>query len=208
MARDITARKSRLSKRTSIRRSSQGAGSTKPKTFKIFLSHSGGDAKRATRLAAALKDELYFISGGYGTEIFNTSEPEYRFKELEERLSAGEAWQFDSTNYEEELRAYLTQQLLDSSAYVLLVTPESLAAASGWVKFEIETARSHAIGENRRCFFPCVQPGASHLDLPEGANEFQAVKLDKGGRNRGRGIQELAVAVLDAFRERGRRSWD
>jgi hypothetical protein len=176
--------------------------STDPRTIRIFLSHSGLDAERARRLAAALKRELYQMSGGLETEVFNTSEPEHRYQDLKDRLKAGDVWLAEIEKYEEELRAYLSRQLLDSSAYILLVTPKSLAADSEWIRFDIETARSHAASARRRFFLPCVMGGAPLGDLPEGANQFQGAELSEaGGIIESEGMWDLARAVLDIVLE-------
>lgn len=95
----------------------------------IFLSHSGQDAERATALAAELERELALY--GMEVEVFNTSEPEHRFQE---------SYGTDQS----ELRAYLQEHLSASKAFLALVTPQSLAAGSEVIEFEMEVARDAA----------------------------------------------------------------
>jgi hypothetical protein len=129
---------------------------------------------------------------------FNTSEPEHRFYDLKEVLRSGENWAQRAQQYDEELRRYITQNLLSSEAYVLLVTGRSLTANSSWVKLEIETARSEALNHLQFFFFPCVADGASLGDLPEGAFEFQGIELEQT-----EGVAKLARTIVDGFSQRG-----
>ena len=145
------------------------------KKHQVFLSHSGHDANRATELAATLERRLADL--GDQVEVFNTSEPDHRYKDLRELLTAGENWRARAERYEDELRAYLTENMEESSAFLSLVTPNSLRATSKVIEFEMETARSMAM-RNRAFFFPCVADGASLRDLPSAAREFQGVELD------------------------------
>ena len=162
------------------------------KKRQVFLSHSGRDAHRATELAATLEQRLAEL--GDQIEVFNTSEPEHRYKDLRELLTAGQDWWARAEMYEDELRAYLTEKLEESSAFLSLVTPNSLTAASKVIEFEIETARSVAMREQMAFFFPCVTAGASLRDLPPGAMEFQGVDLDAE-----EGLTRLADAVHRAL---------
>ena len=182
-----------------VRGGGKGSSGTAPPRIKVFLSHSGRDAQRATRLAAALKEELRPYSGCEQVDVFNTSEPEHRFGGLEARIAAGDAWLPAWETYEEELRAYLSRHLLDSSAYVLLVTPESLSLASRWVEFEIEAAHARAL--EGHVFIPCVQGGATLAALPRGAKEFQGIALD-GHENSdpAEGVRALARAIANPVR--------
>src|SRR5438132_69034 len=110
------------------------------KKRQVFLSHSGHDAHRATELAATLERRLADL--GDQVEVFNTSEPEHRYSDLRELLTVGQDWGARAERHEDELRAYLTQNMDESSAFLSLVTPNSLRAASKVIEFEIETARS------------------------------------------------------------------
>jgi hypothetical protein len=114
---------------------------------------------------------------GYQIMVFNTSTVEDRFKELKSVLTSGGNWREQAEQYEEELRHYIEQNLIDSTAYILLVTPTSLRANSRWIRFEIDTARSKAMSERRPFFFPIVADGAALADLPSGAREFQGLDL-------------------------------
>jgi hypothetical protein len=172
----------------------QNAMSLTSKKRQVFLSHSGRDAHRALELAAKLEKQLAEL--GYPVEVFNTSEPEHRYKALHELLTAGEDWRSRAEQYEEELRRYLRQNLQESSAFVALVTPQSVRAASKVIEFEIEAARSAAVKNQRAFFFPCVADGARVQDLPPGAREFQGVDLNGEG-----GLTRLAEAVCRALSE-------
>ena len=142
----------------------------------IFLSHSGHDADRATQFAATIEKELARL--GHDVEVFNTSEPEHRYKNLQELLNVAEDWQLRAQEYEEDLRSYLRRNLEQSLAFLVLVTPNSLAAASRVIEFEIDTAKAAAKEQSRLFFFPCVAHGTTLRDLPEGAEEFQGIELD------------------------------
>ena len=147
--------------------------------LKIFLSHSGMDSDRSKSFQQELEDR--FKNLGYQVKIFNTSTVEDRFKELKSIIAGGDDWIEQVKQYEEELRKYLEQNLVDSTAYLLLVTPKSLKANSQWIQFEIETAKSKAIIEGRSFFFPCVADGAALADLPSAAMEFQGLELEAPG---------------------------
>ncbi len=162
------------------------------KKRQAFLSHSGRDARRSTELAATLEQRLADL--GDPIEVFNTSEPEHRYKDLQELLTAGQDWRARAEQYEDELRTYLTQNMEESSAFLSLVTPNSLRAASKVIEFEIETARSMAMKKQIPFFFPCVADGASLRDLPPNAMEFQGVELDKE-----EGLTQLVKAVHRAL---------
>ena len=158
----------------------------------VFLSHSGIDAPRAIELAARLEGEL--SNRGIQVEVFNTSEPEHRYKDLHELVTVGENFAVRAQQYEEELRAYLAENMEGSAAFVSLVTPASLEAASKIVEFEIETAHSLAKGRRIPFFFPCVAAGARLRDLPRGAMEFQGIALDTE-----EGLRRLADAIHRAL---------
>jgi hypothetical protein len=142
----------------------------------VFLSHSGRDAGRATEIAATLEQRL--AERGLQVEVFNTSEPEHRYEDLRELLLAGQDWRARAEQYDDELRRYLIQNMKESAAFLSLVTPNSLEAASRVIEFELQTARSMAIGKETPFFFPCVADGASLGHLPPAAMEFEGVDLD------------------------------
>jgi hypothetical protein len=145
-------------------------------TQQIFLSHSGHDAARATQFAATLEQELARL--GHRVQVFNTSEPEHRYQSLQELLNIGEDWRWRAQQYEQDLRSYLRRNLEESAAFLVLVTPKSLAAASSVIEFEIEAAKAAAKEQSSVFFFPCVADGATLRDLPDGAQEFQGIALD------------------------------
>jgi hypothetical protein len=161
-------------------------------THKVFLSHSGLDASRATELAARLKQEL--AHQGFDVEVFNTSEPEHRYEDLQELLATGEDFGARAAKYEEELRAYLAQNLTESSAFVSLVTPRSLQPASKVIDFELDTARELAQTRQTLFFFPCVADGATLRQLPRRAMEFQGIDLD-GELGMARVVEAIARAL-------------
>ena len=79
--------------------------------------------------------------GGVGAdsvpEVFNTSEPKYRFTDA----STGENQSFDPFGmYTDPLSAYLAERVRTADAYLLLATPASLTANSKWIEFEISIA--------------------------------------------------------------------
>lgn len=134
---------------------------------------------------------------GTSPEIFNTSEPEYRYKELKELISPGDDFRQKAYAYDEELKNYLKRHLSESAIYLLLVTPRSLDAHSGWIEFEMHAAREVLGTEHRRFFMPCVAGGATLRELPTPANLFQGIELDGEPRS----IHELARHIDDVLRE-------
>jgi hypothetical protein len=153
--------------------------------LKIFLSHSGLDAGHSLKLQGEIEGRLK----GCRIKFFNTSSVEDRFRELE--LTPGGDWRDQNKQYETDLRHYIEQNLADSTAYILLVTPASLRSNSRWIRFEIDIARSKAASGKRPFFFPCVLDGASLAKLPEGAREFQCVRVETP-----QGVEELTRAIL------------
>lgn len=153
----------------------------------IFLSHSGRDHDPACALARRLEKEL--AAAGHVVRVFNTSDPEHRFKEL--AIRGGSVWRDQIAEYEGELREYLLSNLLNSVAYILLVSWRSLQKESPWVAFEIETA--HELAGNRRVFFlPAVLDGA--WSLPGDSKIYQGVDLAAGD-----GFARLMEALVRAF---------
>src|SRR5215471_6741661 len=102
-----------------------------PNLVTLFLSHSGLDAALSVSIQRQLEHELNIR--GLRVKVFNTSTVADRFKELQ--LLAGADWRSEDTKYQKELQEYLQTNLRDSAAYVLLVTPQSLAAHSEWIRF-------------------------------------------------------------------------
>jgi hypothetical protein len=151
----------------------------------VFLSHAGEDHALSISLADQLRTHCADL--GHAVDVFNTSEPEYRFRELEERIRVGEPGDEAIVKWEEDLRDYLRTNIESSRAYVLLVTPKSLAKNSRWISFEMQVAREIAVrlqaarefaGRLTLYFFPCTV-GASLHELPGEAIYFQGVELDK-----------------------------
>ena len=93
------------------------------------------------------------------------------------KASSPESFAAAAQVYDQQLRDYLEKNLSTSAAYVLLVTPESLAADSAWIKFEIEQASQKARAVNGLYFFPCAADGAKLTQLPGQSQEFQGIEL-------------------------------
>ena len=147
----------------------------------IFLSHSGEDHDFATKLSNQIEKELR--CSGYDVDVFNTSEVQYRFEDIRERIRPGAIWSQEAARWESELKRYLKENILNSKVYLLLVTQRSLQMNSGWIAFEISIAQQEA--EKRLLFFfPCVSQGADLGQLPEGGRMFQGIDLtaEKGNR--------------------------
>ena len=160
------------------------------RTSRLFLSHSGLDAALAAQVQQEI--EAVFADRALGMKVFNTSTPHDRFKTLESWLAPGTPWAREVVAYEEELKRYLRQSLDESAAYLLLVTRASLAADSKWIRFEIDAARSIALGGRTSFFFPCVADGVTLSELPDDAKEFQGLRLgDPGWSGR------LATAIAE-----------
>lgn len=88
-------------------------------------------------------------------EVFNTSEPQHRFEDLEARTRRGEA--ADDLRWHLDLQAYLKGNIHAADVYVLLVSPRCLEKHSRWVAFEVQTvldASDHILR-----FLPCVLGG-------------------------------------------------
>ena len=143
----------------------------------IFLSHAGQDAEFARRLAARIECEWTRRQTAHEAHVFCTSEPQYRFKDLKQVLRPGSFWRRQVSEWEEELRQYLRQNLIGSAAYVLLVTKQSLEKHSTWIAFEIDVASEQTKERQQSFFYPCVAEGATFGELPEKAIRFQAIDL-------------------------------
>ncbi len=176
---------------------------TEPARHTIFLSHSGLDHALATRLAQDVEREVALLTGRPSVEVFNTSEPEHRFRA--EPPEAGPAGSEQVAQYEERLREYLRTNLLNADVYLLLVTPRSLRANSKWIAFEMATA--DGVGSSRDFFFPCAARGASLDQLPGAARRYQGVDLGPhpflGPRP---GFHELTRAICLSLSRGGRAS--
>ncbi len=129
-------------------------------------------------------------------EVFNTSEPEHRYATLESLISVGQRWLPRIAQYEVDLRKYLSDNLHDSAAFVLLVTPRSLAAASKVIEYEIDMAHEMTTKSQKVFFFPCVSDGAKLFQLPQKASNFQGVALDEPD-----GLMQLAKFIGRALED-------
>jgi hypothetical protein len=108
-----------------------------------------------------------------------SSKNEYRLKELKQVLRPEANWRAETERWEEELRQFLRQNLLGSTAYLLLVTEQSIKKNSAWIQFEIDIAfeRAKEVRPHGGFFAPCVAEGATLSDLPAKANRFQGIDL-------------------------------
>lgn len=150
----------------------ENLATTMDRKDQIFLSHAGEDSTFSRQLALEIGETL--AKSGSKVNVFNTSDPEHRFRDFLDIVSAGERW--DSSEWEEELRGYLRSNIQDSAAYLLLVTPISLQKNSQWIQFEIDTAadifRTQGIH-----FIPCACGDHCLRLLPEKARIFQGIDI-------------------------------
>ncbi|MFG6094817.1 hypothetical protein SPB21_12325 [Leptothoe sp. ISB3NOV94-8A] len=151
-----------------------------------FLSHSGDDAKEVTQFARALEVDMRAL--GIEVEVFNTSDPRYRFDEFKgyrfdeskDFLKMGDALQEILTRPLDALAQYLADNLIGSRFYLLYVTENSIAKRSAWITFEIHMARRLAIQSlegKPLAFIPCVTASSSFAKLPKLAISFQGIDL-------------------------------
>jgi hypothetical protein len=138
----------------------------------VFLSHAGEDGDKASHLAGWINDHVG--SKTRKLSVFNTSEPQNRFRESWDRLSPGAEWSVIGKRMDEDLRTYLRDNMVASRVYLLLVTPHSVTKHSEWIKFEIETAKGLTSDDlDSLAFIPCVTDGVS-LSFPlDGSELFQ-----------------------------------
>jgi TIR domain len=145
-----------------------------PRRWDVFLSHAGEDHATAAKFAEWLTDD--FRERGRNVTVFNTSVPEMRYRE---RPDPRDAFSAEAMNYDEQLAEFLIENMVESTLYLLLVTPWSLAKRSQWVAYEIRVAKALADHVHRRFFFPCLAEGAEMAQLValEDAAEFSAVDV-------------------------------
>jgi hypothetical protein len=87
----------------------------------IFLSHSGEDRELSIAIAKSIRDSFAEI------EVFNTSEPAYRFDA-------------NSSEGDKGLMTYLMENLDTAHIYLLLVTPRAVERQSKWIDAEFDAA--------------------------------------------------------------------
>jgi hypothetical protein len=164
------------------------------KKLSIFLSHAGEDQLIAIDLANKIKSAL--LGQGYKVDVFNTSEPEHRFKDLKDVLLPGDLWEPKIKRYDTELAAYLQKHLALSFAYLLLVTRNSLIKNSEWIEMEMSVAKEEA--ERKKLYFiPCVTEGAELSQLPKQAETF--LGLDISAED---GIDPLTTILIKTLQNR------
>jgi hypothetical protein len=162
----------------------------------IFLSHAGEDHLVATDLARKIKTSLF--KHGYNVEVFNTSEPEHRFKDIRDVLLPGDLWEPKIKRYDVELTDYLQQHLKGSFAYLLLVTRESLMKNSKWIEMEMSVAKEEA--ERQELYFiPCVTEVTELYEIPEKAMTFQGINVSSD-----EGINQLTGVLKHAIQNQKR----
>jgi len=149
----------------------------------IFLSHSGLDKTWAEGLTFQIEAE--FAYRGYTVNIFNTSDPEYRFTKWKEMSRARDIFRVAAARSKKKLRAYLGSNLAASSAYLLLVTGLTAALASDWVRWEIQEGGALARERNVPFVPILINADLSLLtrNFPGEALRFQAVELDYSDLN-------------------------
>jgi hypothetical protein len=167
----------------------------------IFLSHSGLDAPLVIQFANDLRSELRFRLGENAPNVFNTSEAEYRHKELKDLIASGDSFREKASKYDEELKQYLEEHLSGAALYILLATPRSLKASSAWIEFEMRTAYEKVRKEPGIFFLPCVADGAKLSDLPEPAIRFHGMET-----NDLNGTQKLADRITEVIKEQKKKS--
>lgn len=161
----------------------------------IFLSHAGEDQALAIDLGRRIKEAL--AQAGVAVDVFNTSETQYRFQDLKERLTMGMDWAKETQAWTKELTEYLQSNLLRSAIYVILVTPRSVEKNSPWIAFEMKVASEEA-GKRGNSFLPCVTDGALFKMLPAEARFFQGVDLTEQ-----HGFQRMMNAILEVLQKNG-----
>src|SRR5262245_49268552 len=116
----------------------------------------------AIRLARIVTNKLRECA--VDVTVFNTSDSSYRFEPGEDAA----------------LLERLAFNIRESMAFLALVTPKSLAAASKFIEYEIKAALQVQRAELGRevFFFPCVADGATLGELPHGSGAFVGVNLD------------------------------
>ena len=154
----------------------------------VFLSHSGLDREVAQSLSSRIEQALH-------VKVFNTSGSEDRFKDLKHILLHEMDWEVEAEKYDAQLKDYLRKNLLDSNAYLLLVTERSLQAESSWIEFEMKVALEQA-AQRRSFFFPVVTEAKLLGRLPRVAARFQGISIESEN-----GIEEL-LEVLRSVLEK------
>ena len=135
----------------------------------VFLSHSGLDREVADSLSKRIEQALRI-------KVFNTSGSQDRFKDFQQFSRPGMDWWTEAEKYDAQLKDYLRKNLLDSNAYLLLVTERSLRAQSSWIEFEMQVASEQA--EHKDLFFFPVVTEANLLGrLPRVATRFQGIAI-------------------------------
>lgn len=135
----------------------------------VFLSHSGLDHEVAESLSKRIEQALRI-------KVFNTSGSQDRFKDLRQIIKPGTDWSVEAEKYDAELKDYLRKNLLDSNAYLLLVTERSLQSDSSWIEFEMQLASEQAKHKDL-FFFPVVTEVHTLGRLPRVAARFQAIAI-------------------------------
>jgi len=145
---------------------------------RVFLSHAGEDHEIAKWFADRLRQHL--SQAKLTTEVFNTSEPEYRlFKATEELFFATPQ---TGTDYlakrAVEVQEYLEKNLGQAVVYLLLVTRRSLRKQSAWIAFEMVCASKRAIA-----FVPCLCEGVTLLDIEEAEARDRLLRSTRADAN-------------------------
>jgi hypothetical protein len=147
----------------------------------FFLSHSGMDKSSAIQFSRSI-EAAFRLEFGRRVVVFNTDEPEHRFKELRSIVRLGDDFAAVTSQYDAELRAYLSEHLSASSAYLLLITRTAVYRATQWLQWEMREAT--AMAEARHLpFVPCFLGGGYEMlslgSLPQNVKMRQGVLLDE-----------------------------
>lgn len=144
----------------------------------IFLSHSGADKDFADLVGLIIESQFFFR--GYAVKVFNTSDTQYRFSKWNELSRARDVFKVAAARRNEKLRAYLSENLAASSAYLLLVTGSGLREYGNWVQWEIQEGT--ALAREHHIPFVSIIIDAEHQfpvpHPPPEATSFQALNLD------------------------------
>jgi TIR domain len=127
--------------------------------MKVFLSHAHADAADALSLAAELRVRL---ADTKSLEIFCTSKPEDSLPDPSRYIRPGENWEVAMRAAMEKLRDFLRENMMESRAYLLLITRRSLEYSRPWIRWEMLEAQKMA-DERGLKFIPCL------LDVPVSA---------------------------------------
>ena len=152
----------------------------------VFLSHSGNESPLARWLSQLIRREL-----GGRVEVFNTSEPEYRWRE-----SVDDDDPVTQSRRRSALSQYLIENMKRASVYLLLISKDSLQNISGWIRQEIEIIQLMCVEVDYPCYFvSSTEPEALQEFMPSLNIRREFIGFDITTMN---GLANLIVAVARA----------